>query len=231
MIGRLLHSAGAALTYFCVATVLTQIILAVVIVSKWQLDRERVAQMLAIAYGVDLFAMREVAEKEREQPPAEQPSYDQVLEARAAKMRDLELREQTLQDDLAQLRMKQDKTADELKRTQQLKESFDAALRAQREGATATGTEEVRRILETIKPKQAKELLVQMLDDKRLDEVVVLLAAMPDARCAKIVGEFKTAEDRERIGEVLRRIREGVPTAEIADETLKKLAPPKPGPR
>lgn len=227
--GRLLQAAGAALTYFCVATVLTQIILAVVIASKWHLDRQRVAQMLAIASGVDLLAVREEAGKEPELPLAEQPSYEQVLEARAAKMRNLELREQALQDELTRLRLQQEQVADEQKRYKQLKESFDAALRAQREGAEASGTDEVRRILEAIKPKQAKELLVQMLNDKKLDEVVVLLAAMPDARRAKIVGEFKTPEDAQLVGEVLRRIGQGVPTAEIADETLEQLAPPKPG--
>jgi hypothetical protein len=72
---------------------------------------------------------------------------------------------------------------------------------------------------------------LQMLDEKKLDEVVVLLSAMPDARRAKIVGEFKTAEDKQRIGEVLRRIGDGVPAAGIADETLRQLAPPKPGTR
>jgi hypothetical protein len=231
MMGRLMQSAAAAFTYFCVATVLTEAILAVVIVSKWQLDRTRVAQMLAIASGVDLFAFRTEAEKERDQPPAEQPSYDQVLEARAAKMRNLELREQALQDELAQLRLAQEKTADEQKRYKQVKESFDAALRAQSEGAAANGTEEVRRIIEAVKPKQAKDLLVQMLDEKKLDEVVVLLAAMPDAKRAKIIGEFKTAEDKQRIGQVLDRIAAGVPAADIADQTRKQLAPPKPGPR
>jgi hypothetical protein len=231
MMGKLLRVAGVGLTYFCVATVLTEVILAVAIASKWQLDRDRVAQMLAIANGADLLAIREEAGKEREQPPTEQPSYDQVLEARAARMRNLELREQALQDDLLQLRLAQEKTADEQRRYKQLKESFDAALRAQREGATANGTEEVRRILEAIKSKQAKDLLVQMLDEKKLDEVVVLLAAMPDARRAKIVGEFKTADEKQRIGEVLRRIGEGVPAAEIADGTLKQLAPAKPGTR
>lgn len=226
--GRLLQTAGAALSYFCVATVLTEIILAVAIASKWHLDRARVAQMLAIAGGADLLAVRAEAEKEPEQPPAEQPSYEQVLEARAAKMRNIELREQSLQAELTQLRLWQEKVADQQKRYAQLKESFDAALRAQSEGAEANGIDEVRRILEAVKPKQAKELLVQMLNDKKLDEVVVLLTAMPDARRAKIIGEFKTPEEAALVGEVLRRIGQGVPTAEIADDTLKQLSPPKP---
>ena len=57
----------------------------------------------------------------------------------------------------------QRRLGDETKRYKQLKDGFDVALRSLRNGATATGTEEVRRILETVKPKQAKELIVQML--------------------------------------------------------------------
>jgi len=225
---RLLRSAASLLIYACVATVIAEALLVGYLATKWRLDRDRVVQILAIAYGIDLFAIKDETEKEQERISVEQVSYEQVLETRAVKTRNLELREQAVQDGLTQLRLAQTKVSDEYKRCKQLKESFEVALRTLHEGATATGTDEVRRILETIKPKQAKDLLVQMLDDKKLDQVVVLLAGMTDAKRAKIISEFKTAEDNEKIGEVLRRIREGVPTAEIADETRKQLQRPKP---
>jgi hypothetical protein len=226
---RLLRIAASLLIYFCVATVIAQAILAVFISSRVRLDQEKAAQMLAIAYGIDLFAVRDeaLAEQEQERISAEQASYDQILEARALKTRNLELREQALQSGLQQLKIAQRKASEEYKRCAQLKETFDEALKALNEGAAASGADEVRRILETVKPKQAKELIVQMLDDKKIDQVVVLLGAMPDAKRAKIFAEFKTPEETEKIGEILRRIREGVPTAQMADETRKQLQSPK----
>ena len=65
-------------------------------------------------------------------------------------------------------------------------------------GAAATGSEDVRRTLETIKPKQAKELLVLMLEQKEMDDVVVLMAGMPDGKRAKIIAEFKTPAEVEQ---------------------------------
>ena len=199
-----------------------------VIASKWQLDRDRLAQMLAVASGIDLSRP---AKRPRRNPSSRPPSSRPTTRCSKPAPRRCgtwSSAKQALQDDLTQLRLAQEKTADEQRRYKQSKESFDAALRRSAKGPTANGTEEVRRILEAIKPKQAKDLLVQMLDEKKLDEVVVLLSAMPDAKRAKIIGEFKTAEDKQRIGEVLDRIGEGAPTAEIADETIKQLAPPKP---
>jgi hypothetical protein len=216
---------ASLLMYACVATVIAEAVLALTIVPRLKLNRERTVQMLAIAYGMDLFAMREevAAAQEKERISAEQASFDQILEARALKTRDIEFREQALQNGLEQLRVAQRKAADEYKRCAQLKDSFDAALKALDEGAEASGADAVRRILETIKPKQAKELIVQMLADKKLDQVVATLGAMSDAKRAKIIGEFKTPEETVKIGEVLRRIREGTPTAQMAEETRTQL--------
>jgi hypothetical protein len=228
MIGKLLRGGAAMLVYACVATVVSQAILAAYFAAAFRLDREKMVQMLAIAYGIDVQAMKEEAEQERERISAEQPSCDQILERRALKTRNIEIREQGLHDGVDQLRLAQRRLSDETKRYKQLKNGFDVALSSLRDGATAAGGEEVRRILESVKPKQAKELIVQMLDDKKLDEVVVLLAAMPDSKRAKIIGEFKTPEENVKVGEVLRRLRAGVPTAELAEGTRQELEQPQP---
>jgi flagellar motility protein MotE (MotC chaperone) len=190
-------------------------------------DREKLVRMLAAARGVDLEAVKEQAAAERPEPSSEQPSYDQVLEVRAVKARNLELREQALRGSLGQLQSAEHKLADEKKRVQQLREGFQNELLAMQKGATATGREDVRRTLETLKPKQAKELLALMLEKKELDEVVTLMSGMTDAKRAKIIAEFKTPAEVEQLSEVLRRIRQGLPGAAMAENTQKQLEPPK----
>ena len=65
---------------------------------------------------------------------------------------------------------------------------------------------------------------MQMLDQKEIDEVVaILLAGMTENKRAKIIAEFKTPTEMEQIGEVLRRIRQGTPAANIADNTQKQI--------
>jgi hypothetical protein len=223
MMGRLLRGITAMLVYACVATVIAEGILLAYLGHTWHLDRNRLVQIVAIAYGVDLLAMKEQAEQDPTPTTGDQPSFEQVLEARAAKARNLELREQALQNGLAQLRHAQEKVAAEKKQFGQLKDTFYAELEKVQKGTIAGGIDENRRILESLKPKQAKDLVAQMLADNKLGEVVVLLTAMSESKRAKILGEFKTREEVEKVGELLRCLREGEPVADKAEDARRKL--------
>jgi lysophospholipase L1-like esterase len=129
---------------------------------------------------------------------------------------------------LDQLRQQQGKLADERKQVQKLRDDFDKELRTTREGALAVGGEQARQILENIKPKQAKEQLLDMLKNDEMDKVVTLLAGMSDSKRAKIVGEFRTPEEAQQLSDILRRIREGAPEAALSDDAQQKLEPPQP---
>ena len=149
-----------------------------------------------------------------------------MLEARAVKTRNLELREQSL---ARQRRRKCKPNSASWPRRRSgcwhLRNGFQGDLAALEKGAVANGREDARRTLEALKPKQAKELLVQMLDQKEIDEVVILLAGMTEGKRAKIIAEFKTPAEVEQIGDVLRRIRQGIPAANMAENNEKKMGP------
>jgi flagellar motility protein MotE (MotC chaperone) len=225
MIGKVLHALGALLLYFCVATVIAGLILTVYFSRAWQLNREKLIQMLAIAQGVDLAALGPKSREDHEEPSSEQVSYRQVLEERAVKTRDLELREQSLHGAVAAAQAQARTLADEKKRLQGLREGFQRELLALEQGAGADGRRDARLTLEALKPKQAKVLLRQMLDQKEVDDVVALLSGMAEGKRAKIIAEFKTDSEAEEIGDVLRRIRQGAPAANIPENTEKKLGP------
>jgi len=226
--GRLIGALGALLIYLAAATLLAQVIVVGYCAWRWDLSRDRLVQILALAQGVDLFAMKEEALVKAEKVAVEQVSYEEILETRALKFRDLERREQALQDGIEQLRFDQRNLAKEQKRYEQLRESFETQLADLREGSLAAGMDEVRRILESIKPKQAKVQILQMLADDQLDTVVILLSDMPDQKRSKIIGEFKTAQEQEDIKEVLDRILQGVPEAELARATEDQFGQQKP---
>ena len=220
--GRLVTGVASLLTYLVVGTLLAQMLLLGVAVWRWDLNRDRLVQILALAQGVDLFAMREVA-LVKEETLAEQVSFEEIRDARALEYRNLELREKALATGLAQLRTQKQDLAEEQQRFRLVRDAFEEELAAMREGARAEGMEEVRRILETLRPAQAKIQLVEMLDNDEIDTVVALLADMPDQRRSKIIGEFKTPQEQAKVAEVLKRLLEGVPDAELADATQGNL--------
>ena len=231
MIRKLLAALVSVIASVCVATIIAEAILASYYARTWQLDRAKLTQMLAIARGADLEALLGRPSGSQEATSAEQVSYSQVVDARAVKTRNLELREQALRNGVQQLQSEQRRLAEERQRLQQLREGFQGELLALEKGAAAKGREDIVRTLETLKPKQAKELMLQMLDAKELDDVVTIVASMSESKRAKVIAEFKLPTEAEQIGEVLRRIRQGIPTTAMAENTAKQLEPPKgPGP-
>ena len=225
---RILRSGIPLFVYFCLATFFAELILLAYLGFSWKINRNKAIQVLAILRDIDLFEMRQKAEGEGDEIAPEQVSYRQILEERAEKILHLQLREQALEDGLQQLAYEQRKLGNERKHYKQLEASFKKELLELQEGAVKTGTDNVRLKLESIKPPQAKDLLVQMLKDKRLDEVVVLLANMPTMKSSKIMSEFKNGDEPKQLYDVLKRIGEGYPEFDLGQQTGEKLAQPNP---
>jgi hypothetical protein len=223
MIQRLFGSLWTLFVYTCVGTVISQVILLVYLHSAWKIDKQRWMQMIATAQGIMPAEGKETHTKNEEDKVAEQASYEQVLDARAMKYRDMELRERDMRNSLSLLQSEQLKLAEDKKRYKQLRDTFDTQLSEMSEGTVAAGRDEVRRTLENVKPKQAKALILEMLNKQEIDNVVTLLSPMQDNKRAKIFGEFKTPDELVKLSEVLRRIREGLPKVTVPETTRKQL--------
>jgi hypothetical protein len=222
---RLLRLGIILLAAFCVATLIAEAAVVTVVGLKWQITREKLATMVAVAQGADLAAPQPEPSpaKEKEEPRAEQVSYEQVIEARAMKARNLELREQALQNSQEQLRVEQGKLADEQAELAQIRKSFGEQLAVLEKRETDTGWAQNVLDLSGLKPKMAKEHLLLMLKKSEADQVVSLLKPMSDARRTKILAEFKTPEELEKAAEILRLIRMGEPVKDAAAEAAQQL--------
>lgn len=223
MIGRLLHTLVVALACFSVGTVLSAAGLGGYLAVKWDLNRTKLVRILAVAQGIELAAANDQAKAAKPESSEEQASYEQLLEARAAKFRNLELREQSLRGSLDQLRQEQTRSTEEKASLAKARQSLQSQLADIEKQATEAGWEQNRNSLQTIKPKQAKELLLQMLGRNEMDDVVALLAPMTDSKRAKIISEFKTPEETQKIGDVLRVIRKGEPRTTAATNVGRQL--------
>ena len=66
----------------------------------------------------------------------------------------------------------------------------------------------------------------RMIEANEMDDVVSIMGAMPIARRAKIITEFKSPEEVEKLGDVLRLIREGVPQVDLIEKTKDQIKQP-----
>lgn len=227
MVG-LLGKLVAVIVYLCIGTVIAQGICIGYAWSKGYVSKPKLLQMAAVAQGENERQSdnRDSHEKELS---SEQPSLQDIENARALRIRNLELREQAIQAGLDRVRYEQTKLADERDMYLRTRAAFDAHLKNMKEGAIAKGRTDTRTILENIKPKQAKQQILQMIEAGEEEEVVAILSEMPVAKRAKIAGEFgKLDEDNEKLGKILRLIRQGVPEVSQIQDAQEELTAAQP---
>lgn len=206
---------AALAVYFLAALALGTIIVCVHVWLAWKVTPQRVTQALDVIRGRSLpTAVTTSLPKASE--PAEEPSYDAILQRRALAYRDLELKSLALQNLQDQLRVAEARFDEKEKLLAKREQAFQEKVQALEDESVAAGRETVRRTLESVKPAQAKLLLLDMLNKGEERQVVTLLAEMNDSKRGKIIAEFRTPEETDRIAEVLRLLREGGALAETA---------------
>jgi hypothetical protein len=226
MIGRLLGALASIIAAVCVATVITAALGLGYLRQQGKLNEKTVLKLIAVINGVETSLAAAAQTQTADEPGSEQASLEHVARQRALKSRDIELREQAINDNLSIVRAEYAKLIDEKDRYERIKAAFRAQLDEEREGVLATNREVVRGILENLKPKQSKEQILRMVNNGEMTDVIKILSLMPAAKRANILKEFKTDEESQKLAEILKQIREGVPEQGLIDDAEKALAQP-----
>jgi hypothetical protein len=211
-----------AFAAFCMATVITQMILFVVILARGHINSDTVTKVIALINGIDITGNR-LQQIIQQGEDREQPDFDEILEARKLDSYDMELRlqsQQAFRDELstklAELRTERDRFDERLA-------SFRRELDEIRNGAQRKGMQDVQRTLQSLDAEQAKEQILMMYDDKRIDDVVTIIQAMPTEKRKDILAEFVQKGEADKLADILRRIGEGMPTTSVIDRAAEGL--------
>jgi hypothetical protein len=230
--GRLLGMLAAGITYLSVGTMITLCLALGYAYMHGYLDKDKLTKMVSVAQGLDALSVADstntksagsTAQIVKQADTPEQPSLADIEMRRALQVRHLELREQAVDSQLLQLHSLQSQLDDEKQTYDRQKKAFEQQLAQLHDGALATGRENIRLIWENIRPKQAKDQILEMIDAHQQDDVVAILNAMPIAKQAKIIGEFKTDDDNKKLDEILDLIRRGMPDEKIINNTQQQL--------
>jgi uncharacterized coiled-coil protein SlyX len=213
MISKLLTAFAA----FCIGTVITQMILAGYMVGSGRLDTDTVTKVVALVNGIDISGKR-LQQIMRQGEDREQPDFDEILEARKLDGYDLEMRlqsQQAFRDELSTM-LAELKTKTE--RFDARYNAFNGELEEIRKGVQEKGLQDVQRTIQSLDAVQAKNQLLIMYDDERIDDVVTIIQAMPTEKRKDILAEFTDAKESEKLAEILRRIADGQPTKSLIDQ-------------
>lgn len=227
---KLFGMLGSLIVYFCIGTVLAGCVLLGVMWSKGALSGDRFTALMAALYGLPFPARVATTNVSNSGSAAkEAPSFEQIQEKRMLASLDIDLRESALDKSLADLRNIETQIRDERKRLDQWKLSFDKRLADLESANTNQAMQELQRTLEAMQPKQAKEQILKILEapptktNRPLDDVVTILKAMAADKRKKILAEFKTADEAEKLSNILKEIRLGTPDSELIRDSRSQL--------
>jgi hypothetical protein len=224
MIGRIMKKCSAMFLYVCVATILAQAIGIGALLAANKLSREKMDQIVAVLHGATLAAPgAEDGGESSDEAAAEQPSFSEVEHMRAVKSRNLELRESVLDEGLTELKHIQRELVDEVDRFDQVVNAFEARLDDRQVQAQEQSVEAVRQLMELMKPKQAKDQMLRMLEAGEMDYVVLVVRTMNDAKRKKVLDEFRTADDQLKLFAILEKIRAQDDVNDAIEEAAEQL--------
>ncbi len=194
-----------------------------------RLNEEKSFQILAIVYGVDLPALEAKYAPTNKPLESEQAAFESVLEKRLERSLDLDLRETSFDKALLELRALEGELRAQRERFDARRKEFEVRIDQLRKETLDEGMANVQLKLEAIQAKQAKDLLMKMIAEPADENgdpysaAVTILKNMPVEKSRKIIAEFKTPEEVDRLHEILLRIRLGKPAADILSEAEKEM--------
>lgn len=213
MMSKLMTAFGA----FCVGTVITQMILGGYMIGSGRADTDTLTKIVALLNGIDISGKR-LQTIMQQGEDREQPDFEEILEARKLDGLDLEVRLQSQQAFRDELSTMLAELKNKTERFEARYVAFNGELQEIREGVQEKGLQDVQRTIQSLDAVQAKDQLLIMYDDERIDDVVTIIQAMPTEKRKDILAEFTGAKEPEKLAEILRRIADGQPTKSLIDK-------------
>jgi hypothetical protein len=210
--------------YLCVATVVSAALGYGYLRRSGKLDDETMFRITALLHGVDLEELEKAGEKTVEETPPEEPSFAQQQEQVQAATLHFDAKHKQLEDSLTHFDYQLERVSEATARYTQLRVAVDQYLTQQRDQVTNEARQKVRAQLEGLVPKkQAKPLLIKMIDADQIDEVILLLNSMKPRSQQDILRTFDTVDDIDRLYQVQQRMLAGAPAKPYIDAQLEQL--------
>lgn len=225
---KLLRIMFTAWLYLCLATTLAEAGLLAVLWKRGQVTPNTAHNLLVVAYGVPVREMYEKMQVQAQPVKQEMASFAEIENARLLKSLDLDLREMSGDKGLLDLRDLDGLLEKERGRYAQLNTDFRDRWDAMQKDTTGSELLDLRRQIESVAPNLAKDQLLRILNDNKLEpnaalhHVVTIFKALPVDKRKKIIAEFDDS-DAPHLHEILRQIRLGMPQTTLIRDTRDRM--------
>ncbi len=205
----------------------TMIALAVGLGYLWQtrmLSNEKMFRMVAMLHDIDLDAIAAEEQVSENDIPPEEVSLDDIALIREVKLRDHEVKMNALVVGTQEFERSFRDINEGRQRFDDMAQELEKRLSQQKELASKENLAAVVSNLQSIKPAEAKELLLMFLDEPGGErDVIVLMKEMQPSRLQGILQQFKTADDLKQFHKLNQLMLDGYPEGPELDAMLERV--------
>lgn len=204
--GKIVDLLFGLIAYACVATVIT---LALIVGYLWhndQLNNDKVFRLMAVMQDVDLQKMAAVDKKaDKEVPPAEQ-SLNQVMHHQQVLDRNFEVKQLALQRGKQEYDASYQLLVEQTARYDRIAQDWQSRLKQEQELTTQQNIAKVVSQLEQVSPDVGKQQLMLWIEEKKMDDAILLMSRMAENKLAKILKTFESDTELKQLHEIHERI-------------------------
>jgi hypothetical protein len=225
---KLLSGLISLLVYLAIGTVLLEI---TALAWGWQqgwITAEKIQKALRIAYGLEPEELTEILRDDSLAP--RDMTYQEVRYYRSKITLDQDLRESSLGATADDFKHIDDLYSERRSRFERIRTKYEETMVRLQGAATDKSLDEVRSTIRSLKPEQAADQIVRMLelsrtteDPKFRNDMIIILKTLPEGTQRKILAEFKTEERAPYLYDMLTQIRLGMPEVEAIRDTWDQL--------
>ena len=186
----------------------------------WDMNRDKLMKMTAVAQGFDVLQMQEDI---KDAMLAEQMSItrDEILRERAMQDRNTELQGKVSSDVLSQVESESQRITQMLKEIDEKRAAFDTLQKKLKEEAESKGIADLTSYLELADAEIAKFYISDMIEKGEYNRVIWVLRGMETKKLKGILNVFEDDTEKADMAKVLRRIGNGEPESVLAEELRK----------
>ncbi|MBL8891406.1 MAG: hypothetical protein JNL67_15610 [Planctomycetaceae bacterium] len=196
--------------------------------SQGHLTTEKVQKSILVLYGLEPEDLKNQLQEEVLAPTG--LTYQEIRQYRSKMTLDQDLRESSLVGSADDFKNIDAEYSERRRRFERMRNDFEATMAKLQGAATDKALSEVRDTIKSLRPDQAVDQIIRMLelsrssgDPRHRDDMVTILKTLPEATQRKLLAEFKTEERSPYLYEMLTQIRLGKPDIDTIQQARENL--------
>jgi flagellar motility protein MotE (MotC chaperone) len=184
--------------------------------------------VILVLYGLEPEDLKSSLQEEMLAPTS--LAYQEIRHYRSKMMLDQDLRESSLVGSADDFKNIDAQFSERRRRFERIRDDFEATMARLQGASTDQALNEVRETIKSLKPEQAADQMVRMLELSRTagearyrDDMVTILKTLPEGTQRKLLAEFKDEERATYLYEMLTQIRLGKPDIDTIRSTREQL--------